>query len=208
GSSTHFTLKASARDLSNNDSPSFAAFTWDVAPNNAPSDLAVTSTPSSLYPGHSVSTNVTFNDEGLSVTVGLTIDATNIDGSPYHAVVDSVKITRAKVSDAWTAAHFTVTIPTTVKDGTATITATATDSVAKFATKTSTLTILADTAVPQIVSIKPIAETHYKYRDTYTIELKAKDAETGVAKVVFTYDSKTVPVTTGSVDANGVATFT
>ena len=181
GSPTHFTLKTSAQDLSKNASPSLIPFTWDVAPNNPPSDLAVTSTPASIYPGRSATTNVTFNDEGLRVTVGLDITATNVDGTPYHATVDSVVVTRTKVSDAWTAAKFTYTIPTSAKDGTATIVATTTDSVSKSSTKSATLTILADTTLPQIISIKPLAETHYKYRDIYTIELKAKDAETGVA---------------------------
>ena len=205
---TQFTLKSSAQDVSKNVSPSLTSFTWTVAPNNPPTDLAVTHTPSSVYPGGSVTTSVAFNDEGLKVTVGLDVAATNTDGTAYHATIDAVQVTRAKVSDAWHPATFTYTIPATVKDGTATITATATDAATKSSTKTSTLTILADAIAPQIVSIQPAAETHFKFHDVYSIVVKAKDAETSVAKVVFAYDGKSVTVTSHSTDANGVATFT
>jgi len=208
GSQTTFTLKATATDLSGNTTASLQSFTWNVNPNNPPTDLTVTSTPDAIYPGKSTTTKVTFNDEGLQVTVGLEVNAKNTDDSDYHAVIPSVKITRAKVSDAWGAANFTVSIPTSVKDGTATLTATATDSAAKFSTQSASLTVLPDNTAPQIVSLTPVAETHFKYRDNYTIALKAKDAESGIQKVVFTYDGKTATATSGSTDANGVTTFT
>src|SRR5204863_7739311 len=52
----HYTLKASATDLSNNSSD-VASFTWDVVPNNPPTNVVVINSPSSVYLGGHVTSD-------------------------------------------------------------------------------------------------------------------------------------------------------
>jgi Bacterial Ig-like domain/F5/8 type C domain len=206
---TTFTLKASATDLSNNTSVEAASFTWNVVPNEAPKNIVVTNTPDTVYPSGRVTSRVRFTDEGLVVTVALSLQGTNVDGTPYTKSIGSQKITRSSTAVAFAEAVFTHDVPLVVKDGTATIVAAATDSVNKSGTGSAPLTILADTAPPVFVSVLPNAETHYQYNQTYTIELQVKDAETGVARAVFNVAGAEVfNATSGTFNSStGVTTF-
>ncbi|HJT17385.1 MAG TPA: Ig-like domain-containing protein, partial [Thermoanaerobaculia bacterium] len=196
-----YTLKASATDFSNNTSD-VAAFTWTVAPNNPPSYVKVTVTPSSFYLGGRGDAQVTFTDEGLIAAVAL-----KISGS-YDLPVMNQQISRGSVDAPWPAGHFTFALPRDFAEGMPIhFTATVTDSVNQSTSATQDVPLLADNVPPQIVSLTPASETHFKFGSTYRVTLQAKDAESGVAHVTFSYDNKSVDVTSGSVDANGVATF-
>lgn len=173
---TTFTLKASATDLSFNTS-AVDAMTWDVAPNEAPRDLVVTHTPASAYAGKQIETRVSFRDEGLSVVVALALNGTQLG---------SQKITRASTTEAFADAVFRYTLPLALPDGPATIVATATDSVNKSATGEAALTILADTTKPTIATFLPQAESRFRFGESFTIDVTGSDAETGLARAVFT----------------------
>ncbi|HEU4888018.1 MAG TPA: carboxypeptidase regulatory-like domain-containing protein, partial [Thermoanaerobaculia bacterium] len=210
---TTYTLRASATDLSGNSNATPATLTMDVIPDQAPTDLAVVNVPSSLYPSRKLTSTVTFQDEGLSVTVSHEFKAKNADDSDYR-VLQSQKVTRASLSDPWPSATFDVTVAPTVKSGTATTLVTVSDAGSRVSSKIVEVELLADTTNPQFVSLLPSAETRYKRNDVYTIQLKVRDAETGVAKAVFLYDNKP-PVTVNfpgsgaAYDAaTGVYTFT
>ncbi|HEY6211812.1 MAG TPA: Ig-like domain-containing protein, partial [Vicinamibacterales bacterium] len=207
---TTFTLKASAVDLSGNVSPSPDTFTWNVAPNLAPRDIVVTNTPSAAYPTHAVQTRVRLKDEGLTVNVALELRGTKTDGTEYRQVLGSTNLGRASTSVEFGEAVFNYTLADTLKDGTATAVVTATDSVNKTATAEAPLTILADTTKPEIVSFTPKAETHYQFNQTYTIQLQAKDAETGIARAAISVNGvEVLSSTSGSHDAGtGITTFT
>lgn len=190
-----FTLKATATDLSGNTSDAPASFTWEVAPNAAPTDITVTNDVASVYPGKPVQTRVHFKDEGVAVTVALELRGTALDGSELRQVLGSRNVTR--VSGDFPEAIFQWTAPLALKDGTARVIATATDSVNNAGTGESAITILLDQTKPQLVSFTPAAETRYAFNDTYTIEAQVNDAETGIARVVFTVGGVTVLDTSG-----------
>ncbi len=194
GTPALFTLKASATDLSGNTSASPAARTWNVAPNDPPKDLELTTDVASAYPQRSVTARVLFSDEGLSVTVALRLTGTHRDGSAYAIDLGSTRITRTTVADVWPSATFTFIVPNALKEGTATLTATATDSANKAATVTAAIEVLADSNAPAVASLLPKAETHYRNGQTLTVELRAMDADTGVARAVITIGSG-IPVT-------------
>jgi hypothetical protein len=202
---TTFTLRASATDLSFN-TGEVTSFTWDVAPNEAPREIVVTPAPSSHYPGNAVQTKVAFKDEGLTVTVALELRGTKLDGTPLTQILGSQKLTRTSVSESFADATFTWTLPLTLKDGTAAIVASITDASNNTGTGEAALTVLADTTGPELVSMLPVAETRYAFGDTYTIELQARDGETGIARAVFTVAGTEVFNGTGTTAA-GVTTF-
>src|SRR5207244_2588020 len=85
----HFTLKASATDLSFNSS-SLASYTWDVVPNSPPTNVAIATTPASVYLGNRVSADVTFSDEGLKATVSVDVVGKHADGSDYHLLAAAI----------------------------------------------------------------------------------------------------------------------
>ncbi len=207
---TTFTLKASAVDLSGNTSPSPDSFTWNVAANLAPRDLVVTNIPTAEYPTHAVQTRVRLKDEGLIVNVALELRGTKTDGTEYRQVVGSTNLSRASTSVEFGEAVFNYTLNETLKDGTATVAVTATDSVNKSAVAEAPLTILADTTKPEIVSFNPKSETHYQFNQTYTIQLQVRDAETGIARAVLSVNGvEVLNTTSGSYDAaTGITTFT
>ncbi|HEX7832706.1 MAG TPA: Ig-like domain-containing protein, partial [Thermoanaerobaculia bacterium] len=198
-----FTLKASAVDLSNNTSATQASHTWDVIANEAPRDVVVTNTPSSIYPGAAVETRVRFSDEGVSASVVLEVRGTNVDGTELRQFIGSQTATRANTSVAFAELVFPWTAPLALKDGTATIIATVTDSVNKSGSGSADLTILADTHAPVFVALTPRAETRYRYGITnqYAIELQVRDDETAVARAIFTVNGATVlNATSGTYD--------
>ncbi|HUJ13824.1 MAG TPA: Ig-like domain-containing protein, partial [Thermoanaerobaculia bacterium] len=202
-----YTLKASATDLSNNTSD-LASFTWSVSPNAPPSGLALTVTPDSFYLGGHGSARVTFNDEGVVASVSLKITGARLDGSSYDLPVLNQQVSRTAVDAPWPAAQFAFALPPDLKEAQPLhFVATVTDSVNQSASASSDVPLLADSIPPQIVSLTPVSETHYKFGDSYRITLEAKDAESGIAHVTFTYDGKSVDVSFGSVDGSGVATF-
>ncbi|HUR79641.1 MAG TPA: Ig-like domain-containing protein, partial [Thermoanaerobaculia bacterium] len=197
-----FTLKATATDLSGNTSD-LASRTWDVTANAAPSEVGVTNDVASVYPGGRVTSRVAFKDEGVSVTVALELRGTALDGSEVRQILGSQKITRASTSVAFADATFTWNAPLSLKDGSATVVATATDSVNNSTTAQAALTILLDQANPIIESFLPKAETHYKFgvNGSYTIEVKARDDQTGLARAVMTVGG--VEVFNGAPAADG-----
>ena len=215
GSGTTYTLKASATDLSNNVSE-MASLTWNLAPNNAPTDVHVTTTPSAVFLGGHVDAAVAFNDEGVAATVGLKVTGSHLDGTPYELPSARIKpsvnqqATRLAVDAAWPVVNFGVDLPTDLKEGEPLhFTATVTDSVNQATSSTTDVALQPDTVAPQVVSVMPASETRLRFGTTYRIAVQARDAESGVAHVVVTYDNKSVDLTTGSLDAaSGVRTFT
>jgi hypothetical protein len=205
-----FTLQVSARDLSGNPSPAPAPLTWTVIPNAPPKDVKITLTAGSAYPTQTVGSSVTFSDEGVKVTVSIRLVGQKTNGDPLTIELDSKQITRAKATDPWPAVTFSTKLPLDLKPGTAQIIA----RVAELkATEVATdLEVLDDQAKPEVVSTLPKAETRYKHKDPYTIELKVRDAQTGINanSVTFSIAGTAVPVAdiTKTVDtATGIHTF-
>jgi Bacterial Ig-like domain/F5/8 type C domain len=212
GTPTQFVLKAAATDLSGNAS-AMASRSWDVAPNDAPKDLRLTADATSAYPGKLVHAQLAFADEGLVVTVSLKLSGTARDGSLYVSELGSTKVSRGTVADAWPVASFSFTVPNALKEGSATLTATATDSVSKSASAATTLEVLADSVQPSIVSLLPKAETHFANGQTLMVEVQARDAESGIARTTIAIGSNApVPITAGAAGstldaATGIWTF-
>lgn len=205
-----YTLQVSARDLSGNPSPSATPFTWTVIPNAPPSNVTLTVNPASAYPTQTLASTVTFNDEGVKVTVSIRLVGQKTNGEAVTVELGSKQLTRAKATDPWPAATFTSTLPLDLKPGTAQIIAKVAE--AKFTEVTENFEILADTSNPEVVSSLPKAETRYAHEDPYTIELKVRDAQTGINanSVTMSIAGTAVPVAsiTKTVDnATGIHTF-
>ncbi|HEX8410707.1 MAG TPA: carboxypeptidase regulatory-like domain-containing protein, partial [Thermoanaerobaculia bacterium] len=199
-----YTLQATATDLSGNTSATPAEFTWSIAPNLAPTAIAITNDVTSVYPTGRVETRVRFQDEGVSVTVALELRGLATDGSELRQIIASKNITRASTSTEFAEGVFVWNAPLSLKDGTATIVATVTDSVNHAATGETPLTILLDQTAPQLVSFLPKAENRYKFgvNGTYTVELQVKDAETGIARALFSVAGvEVLNATSGTYDA-------
>ncbi|MFL6246089.1 MAG: Ig-like domain-containing protein [Thermoanaerobaculia bacterium] len=207
--SATFTIQASATDLSNNESADRATFTWEVAPNNAPADLAVTNVPEAVYPNQNVESRVTFTDEGVVVTVAARLKGLKTDGSTLDFNAGSAQAKRDTTSVPFPETKLNYKVPKETKEGEATVFVTVTDSIQKSATFSKPLTILADAIPPQVASIKPKAESRYAFNTTYDVEILAKDSETGIEKVELIYDpSKPAEIlTAGATDANGFVTY-
>ncbi len=197
-----FTLKATATDLSGNTSD-VSSMTWDVAANAAPSEVSVTNDVPSVYPGRAVTSRVAFKDEGVSVTVALEVRGTALDGTELRQILGSQKITRASTSVEFADATFTWNAPLTLKDGSASVVATVTDSINNATNAQAALTILLDQTNPVVESFLPKAETHYKFgvNGSYTVEVKARDEQTGLARAVITVGG--VEVFNGAPAADG-----
>ena len=202
-----FTLKVSANDLSGNSSPSPQAFTWEVAPNEAPANVTVVNTPAALYPAQAGSSVVTFTDEGLQVTAALELHAKKGDGTDVVSILGSKSVSRASTTAVWPSASFNYTLPLDLQPGTAQIVAKVSD-VAKAGTGEAALEILNDNFAPEVLSFLPAPETRYPFDATYTIELQVRDAQTGLKSVTFSVGGTTVPAAqiTHSV-ANDVHTY-
>jgi len=207
---TTYTLKVSANDLSGNTSPSVQAFIWDVVPNAAPANVAVVNTPASAYPTQKVTSVVTFSDEGVKVTVSLKLVATKLDGSPLEQILDSKQITRASTTAAWPSATFSnYALPLDLKAGTSNIVAEVKDA-SRTGTGQASIEILDDVLAPEIVSFTPAPETRYPFDASYTIELKVRDAQTGIKSVALSIAGVDVPVAqiTHTLDsATGIHTY-
>lgn len=210
-SGTTFTLQATATDLSGNTSGHPATFTWDVVANAAPTEITVTHDVPSVYPSGKVETRVHFQDEGLAATVALELRGTALDGAELHQLLGSQNITRPSTSVAFPEAVFHWTAPLGLKDGSARVIAIVTDSVNNAGSNEAPITVLLDQTAPVLVSFLPKAENRYKFGvdGTYTIELQVKDAETGIARAVFTVAGATVfDATGGTLDPlTGITTF-
>ncbi len=189
-----FTLRAEALDLSGNTSEP-ASRTWTVQPNKAPLNVAVTLTPNATsYAGNRVNASVAFDDEGLLATVQAVLTATLADGSPYMKSLVQ-QATRASVAVPWAPASFDFDLPATLKESSvATFTATVTDARGQATPATASLTILEDLGQPALVSLTPPAEARYSIGNQYTIAAVVRDLESGVQRVVFTYDGQTVTI--------------
>ncbi|MEO8378096.1 MAG: Ig-like domain-containing protein, partial [Acidobacteriota bacterium] len=207
---TTFTLKATATDLSGNTSAE-ASFTWNVAPNEAPGEIVVTHDVASVYPSGRVESRVRFKDEGISVTVALELRGTALDGSELRQILGSRNLTRPSTGVEFGEAVFLWTAPLSLKDGTARVVATVTDSVNHAGSGETPIAILLDQAPPSLVSFLPKAENRYKFgvNGTVTIEVQTRDAETGIARTVFTVNGTTVlDTTSGTFNAStGITTF-
>src|SRR5207244_2326400 len=196
-----YTLKASATDFSNNISD-LASFTWNVAPNNPPADVKLTATPASVYLAGHVDAQVSFTDEGLVATVSLKVAGSRLDGSTYEFFSSNQQVTRSAVDAAWPTARFGINVPKDLKEGEPLhFTETVTDSINQSTAVTSDVALLTDSIAPQIISLTPASETHFKFGNTYRITLRAADSESGIARVIFAYDNKAVDVIAGSGDS-------
>jgi hypothetical protein len=216
-----FTLKAKATDLSHNVSE-LTMMTWNVVANQAPQNVAVTTNAPSTFVGSTIAAHVAFTDEGTVVSAAIAVTGTLRDGSAFtfpDALIHprpSQQITRANATAAWPAADFTIDVPPTLASGTPiAITAIVTDSANKASTPVSTsVAITPDTIAPQLTITSPIAETSYSFGNgttTFAIRASAIDAESGLARVDFAYDGKTisVPVASATRDsATGAYVFT
>jgi len=205
---TSFTLKAVATDLSGNSSDPAATMTWQVTPNEAPSEIALTNDASSVYPGALIASEVRFKDEGVSVTITLELRGVALDGSEMRQLLGSQKVTRTSTAVPFPDASFSWTVPLTLKEGSATVVATVTDSVNHAASGQASITVLLDQTRPVVVSFLPQAESRYRFgvSGSYTIELKARDEETGLARATFTVGGVEVFNGPGTL-AGGVTTF-
>ncbi|HXG59335.1 MAG TPA: carboxypeptidase regulatory-like domain-containing protein [Thermoanaerobaculia bacterium] len=214
-----YTLKASATDLSGNTS-AIVSVTWDVNPNQAPGDVTVTATPGSVYLGGHVDADVTFRDDDVTATVSMQVTGKKLDGTAYVIPDALIKPaphqTANRGSDgAWSPSpvRFSVDLPADLKEGEPLqFTTTVRDPQNQSTSQTATVSLLADAAKPQITSLTPAAETSFKYNESFTIQAKVKDAESGVARAVFTYDGKSVEVKRGATGwsydaATGIHTF-
>ncbi|HEX7831273.1 MAG TPA: discoidin domain-containing protein [Thermoanaerobaculia bacterium] len=176
---TTVTLKTSATDLSNNPGPQSDPMTWEIVPNAAPANVTVVNTPASAYASQPAQSVVTFTDEGIEVTAALKLVGTNVDGTPLEAILGSKLVTRASTTAPWPSATFNYTLPLELKSGTAQIVATVKD-LGKTGTGQSPLEILVDDIQPEIVSYLPKAETRFAFNTPVTVELKVRDAQTGI----------------------------
>jgi hypothetical protein len=197
GGST-LTLRAVATDLSLNESAA-ASITWDVKPNQAPQNVAVTMNPAgAIYPGNHALASVTFDDEGTQATVQVDASATKSDGSAYAASLVKT-ITRSNVSTAWPAAQFDFDLPATLKQGTkVTFSASVTDVRGLKGTGSAQLDLSVDTIAPQVLSLTPASGTRYSIGQKYSIVAVIKDSETGASEVTFAFDNQTIKVTVPS----------
>ena len=205
-----YTLQVSARDLSGNPSPAPQSHTWTVIPNAAPKDVTLTLTPASSYPTQTVGSVVTFDDEGVKVTVSIRLEGQKNNGDPLVVELDSKQITRANPTTPWPSVSFSSKLPLDLKPGTAKIFARVAEL--KFTEVSADLDVLDDTLEPEVVSSLPKAETRYKHKDSYTIELRVRDVQTGVnaSSVTFTIAGTAVPfadITKTFDAATGIHTF-
>ncbi|HET8772701.1 MAG TPA: carboxypeptidase regulatory-like domain-containing protein, partial [Thermoanaerobaculia bacterium] len=189
-----FTLRAEALDLSGNTSEP-ASRTWTVQPNQAPQNVAVTLTPNAgSFAGNRIHASIAFDDEGILATVQAVLTATQADGSPYTKSLVQ-QATRTSVAVPWTAASFDFDLPPALKENSvATVTATVTDARGQAAPASASLPILEDLVQPALVSLDPPAETHYSIGTQYTIAAVVQDLESGIQRVVFTFDGQTVTI--------------
>ncbi|HEU4887385.1 MAG TPA: Ig-like domain-containing protein, partial [Thermoanaerobaculia bacterium] len=204
-----YTLRASATDLSNNESER-VSFTWTVIPNSPPQNLTATNTVTALYPTRRTRTNISFTDEDLEVTVNVNLKVKRLDGSEPDLFVASQKLTRSNINTPFPPVSYEYAIPDDAAAGPATVIVTARDINQKESSTTVPLEILADTTAPEIISITPKTETHYSFNQTYTVEVKVRDNETKISKLELVYDPKKPIETIGSptIDAaTGIYTF-
>ena len=189
-----FTLRAEALDLSGNTSAP-ASLTWTVQPNSPPQNVAIVLTPATAsHAGNRVNTSVTFEDEGILATVQVVLTATQSNGTPYTKSLVK-QATRTSVNVPWSAVLLDFDLPPTLQEGsTATFTANVTDARGQTTSVPATLNILEDLAKPAIVSMTPPAESRYPIGFKYQIETVVQDLESGVQRVVFTFDGQTVTV--------------
>lgn len=189
---TTYTLKVSANDLSGNSSPTREAFIWDVAPNAPPANVTVTNTPTEVYPTQAGSSKVTFTDEGVRVTVVLELRGKKLDSADLVHSLGSKVVTRESTTVSWPEASFDYTLPLDLLPGTAQVVAKVTD-LSTTGTGQATLQILDDEIPPEVISFLPAAETRYPFEATYTIELKVRDAQTGVKDATLSVAGVDVP---------------
>ena len=205
-----YTVRAKATDLSGNTGPA-SSITWTVKPNAAPTNVAVTLSAASAYPGTTVTANVTFADEGVLAPVQVVLRATKTDGSE-HVTSVGTEAKRDTVAQPWPTVSLPIALPVTLKpDTAATFTATVTDVRGLSGSGSASLSLLADTIKPTIISTAPAAETTYQLGATYRVSAVVADAQTGVSEVSFTADGATYPVPAASSTAGpsaGTRTFT
>lgn len=202
---TTYTLRASATDRSGLVSESMGSATWNVTPNEAPRSIVVTTTPASAYPTKQVETRVTFEDEGVRADLTLELVATAIDGSAIRTFVGDATVTRTSTAEPFPPAIFTYTLPQNLKDGSATLIASVKDAVDLTGTANGTLTVLADTLAPRLVSLTPAPESRFAFNQKIVVLFSVADDETAIARATMTIDGTSVTPTMST--ANGVTTF-
>ena len=217
---TKVTLKASATDLSQNQS-ALASYTWDVTPNLPPQNVTLTPSVTGVYLNGHVDAGISFSDEGTVATINVTATGQHADGSSYPLPDAAFKpspnpqVTRPGTSSPWPVpVTVGIDLPSDLKEGTTLhLTATVTDSDAQKTLAQADVNVLVDNQPPVIVSLDPKAETPYKYTtgsaNTFPIVVVVKDAESGVARVHLDYDTHSLDMTRGAYDAaTGQWTFT
>ena len=211
--SASFTLQASATDLSSNTSD-VASLTWNVIPNAAPRAITIASTPASAYPSTAIETRIGFEDEGLAVTVLLRLRGIDRDGATIDRILGSQKVVRSTTSEAFAPATIAWSVPLEIATGTATLAAEVTDSIGQSGVAETAFDVVRDDLAPEILSLLPEAESRFRYESSgssYTIEIAARDRETGIASVQFRVDGALIaeqPAGDGEVDPDSdIVTF-
>ncbi|MBW3565708.1 MAG: Ig-like domain-containing protein, partial [Acidobacteria bacterium] len=194
-------VRAIAFDFSGNESNT-ADLELQVIANAAPANVAVALTPQTeSYANRPVDAAVSFDDEGLLVSVNLDVTGTRTDGTAWTETFTS-EVKRASTSDAWTTASFPVVLPGDLQESSSvSFTATVTDSTGQASNASSQLAILDDALAPLVYTLLPAAETRYAHGDTFEIEATVSDAETGVRAVIFRWDGNEREVLADSASA-------
>jgi hypothetical protein len=193
-----FALRAVATDLSGNVSEP-ASRTWIVRPNSPPRNVAVAlDRIEGVFPGNSVGTTVTFEDEGTVATVQITAAALRTDGTTWSSD-RTLQISRPSIGDPWPAAHATFDLPATLAvPGSVTFTARVTDVRGLTATVNATIDLALDSTAPSILSLSPPAGTRLAHATQFQVEAIVRDDGTGVAEVVFVVDGTEIRTPAGS----------
>lgn len=184
-----FTLKAIAVDRSGNRGQP-ATISFPVKRNAAPSNIAVVLAPASAYPANDVAVRTSFEDEGIVATVQVTLRATRINGVEYSES-KTRQVNRSSIAVPWPATDLVFTLPADLTPAApATAAVTVTDVRGLSGTSTESLTLLADTGVPVVLSMTPAPETRFSLNQQFQSVVVVSDAETAVAEVTFAIDGQ------------------
>ncbi|MGH9457967.1 MAG: hypothetical protein ACRD2J_10050, partial [Thermoanaerobaculia bacterium] len=150
---------------------------------------------------------VTFEDEGTIATIEVTVAGANADASPWKSV-KTKQVSRASTSAPWPASALTFDLPPTLAGGsTVTFSVRVTEVRGLASTASANLTVLADTAAPEILELTPAVETRYELGETVVAEARVRDLESGVAEVTFAIDGQVHRVTSSTSGGEGVRVF-
>ncbi len=183
---TTLSIRAVALDLSTNQSAP-AEIALAVQPNDPPENVALALSPAGLvFGGTMVTGAVTFEDEGLVVSVQLAAEGLFANDAPYEASV-ALERERSGVDQPWPPASLPIVLPATLKGGsTVAFTATVTDSLGQQATATGSIELLNDIEAPQITITSPEAGQLFTEGTGATIPVRATVTDAGVGVNIVT----------------------